>query len=111
MARPQRAWPRLLSNGETEFDPILDVAFLEDLGAVFTISTNGLLRKWRFGRAEQSDFSDSQLAEAMTGRRLLSARLLDSVPESEYSVLRTKFAPQIERLKQQRNQTLAPTIH
>lgn len=101
-SRPDQQWPRLLSRLQSDLDPIVALAYLEDSGTVVTITTNGVLRHWpvlRDPRRRSLWSSDADLAVAVTGKRLLNARSVQRVPQRDYADLRSKLQVEIDRLR------------
>ena len=93
--RPGDAWPRILSLREGELDPVKAVAFLEEAGALVTVTTNGVVRRWNALRPAQDApywSRPADLGAALTGRRLISARALQRIPQEEYIRLRRQLS-------------------
>lgn len=102
MARPGEVWPKIQSARDTEFDPVLAIAYRDQDGVVLTLTTNGVLRTWPFRRNQQQEpwwSTPSTLSDALTCRRLINGSYVRRIPEKDFVAIRQQLGTLIDEIR------------
>jgi hypothetical protein len=102
MARPGDVWPRILSTRDTEFDPVLAIAYRDEDGRLLTLTTNGVLRRWPFRRGQQQKpwwSAPPALSAALTCRRLVNGSYVRRIPQKDFLAIRQQLGPLVEEVR------------